>query len=178
MVRPLLHLVREFVLTVESRLSFLDPTEASEFSSPRKLTKTLAATRIENASFQERLDARDLEMHRRERLIGSLETRVSELVGQLDVANKGLAKAEGRAKQEESRLLLLHQEVAMLKRHLVRPYPLVSSSLLTSDDRRHTVRKKRRTKRATLTNRRRRESSNSKRSSTHTRRRSQNSRRA
>lgn len=115
-----LRLVLQFVLTIEPRLSFLDPTEASEFSSPRKITKTLAATRIENASFQERLDARDLEMHRRDRLIGSLETRISELVSQLDVANKGLSKAEGRGKLEESRLLLLHQEVAMLKRHLVR----------------------------------------------------------
>lgn len=66
------------------------------------------------------MDSRELEIQHRDRMIGELEARTTSLTKDLNEANKNLAKAEARAKQEGSRLKLLHQEVEMLKRHLVR----------------------------------------------------------
>jgi mitotic spindle assembly checkpoint protein MAD1 len=103
------------------RSAFLGPSDVSEFSSPRKVTKTLAATRIENATFREKLDSHHLELHKRDRIIGELEAQVSNLQAELEDSDKALSAAERRVRQDENRGKLLKQEVEMLKRHLVRP---------------------------------------------------------
>lgn len=103
------------------RLSFLEPTEAasSEFTSPTKLTKTLAASRIENLSFKEKLDGRDIEIRTRDRIIGELENRNEALEKECEIAKIGLSKAEGKVKQSERRIELRDKEVDMLKSSLV-----------------------------------------------------------
>lgn len=103
------------------RLSFLEPTEAasSEFTSPRKLTKTLAASRIENVSFKEKLELREAEMRTRDRLIGELENRNAVLEKEWESMKSGLLSAEGKVKQSEKRIELRDKEVEMLKSSLV-----------------------------------------------------------
>lgn len=105
----------------EEWLSFLDPTEAAspEFTSPRKLTKTLAASRIENISFKDKLDARESEMRTRNRLIGELESRNAALQQEWDNMKTGLMSTEGRVKQSERRIELRDKEIEMLKSSLV-----------------------------------------------------------
>lgn len=167
-------------LTIFCRLSFLGPSESSEFSSPRKLTKTLAATRIENATFRERMDSRELEIQQRDRMIGELEARKNSLTKELDEATRSLAKAEARSKQDGNRLKLLHQEVEMLKRHLVSPSPSfllgMRADLSLRRSRPRTAPRRRTTKPATLTSRRQRDSSSSKRFSMRTSRKSRSCR--
>lgn len=103
------------------RLSFLDPSEASsEFSSPRKLTKTLAASRIDNISFQEKLDSRDREIHARDRMIGELEANIVMLKQREESLSKGTSALEAKVKQAERRVELRDKEVQMLKDNLVR----------------------------------------------------------
>lgn len=103
------------------RSVFLGPSDTSEFSSPRKITKTLAATRIENATFREKLDSHELEVRKRDRFIGELEGTISASHKELEDAKKTLSKWEARAHQEESRNKLVDRELQMLKAHLVRP---------------------------------------------------------
>ncbi|KAK4699236.1 hypothetical protein P7C70_g7025, partial [Phenoliferia sp. Uapishka_3] len=98
--------------------SFLGSEQGTEFSSPRKLTKTLAATRIENASFREKLDMLELEIHHRDRMIGELEERVVALEKSLVETTAKLSKSEAKAGQEGNRQKLAVQEIEMLKRHL------------------------------------------------------------
>ncbi|KAI5475139.1 hypothetical protein MNV49_001883 [Pseudohyphozyma bogoriensis] len=98
--------------------SFLGPSDSAEFSSPRKMSKTLAATRIESASYRERLDTQELEIQRRDRMIGELENRTAALEKEVEASKALVGKAEARAKQEDSRQRLLKQEIDMLKSHL------------------------------------------------------------
>lgn len=98
--------------------AFLSPADAPEFSSPRKLSKTLAACRIENASYRERLDMAELEISRRDRMVGEFEARTAALEKELVEVKNTLTKAEVRAKGEESRQELSRKEIEMLKRHL------------------------------------------------------------
>lgn len=84
------------------------------------MTKTLAATRIENATYREKLDNHAIELHKRDRIIGELEAQIAQLQTELEENDKALTQAEGRARQDENGKKLLRQEVDMLKRHLVR----------------------------------------------------------
>lgn len=97
----------------------MKPEDIDTFSSPRKITKNLAATRIENASLRDRLNTHDLEVRRRDHIIGQLEERASELEVKLEEAKKNLKKEEERARVDSQQVGLLRQEVSMLKRHLV-----------------------------------------------------------
>ncbi|GAA5901369.1 hypothetical protein JCM6882_007758 [Rhodosporidiobolus microsporus] len=98
--------------------AFVKPEDADPFSSPRKITKNLASTRIENATLRDRLNTHELEVQRRDRIIGQLEARAAELEGKLDEARRELKQVEERARVDASQTGLLRQEVAMLKRHL------------------------------------------------------------
>lgn len=109
------------------RAAFVKPEDSDVFSSPRKITKNLAASRIENATLRDRANSHELEVQRRDRIIGQLEARAMELEGKLEEATKELKQAEEKRRVESSQANLLRQEVGMLKRHLVRllflPYP-------------------------------------------------------
>ena len=107
------------LIPISRRSAFLGPSDTSEFSSPRKVTKTLAATRIENASFREKLNSHNVELHKRDRIIGELEAQVTSQQNELEELDKMVTQSEGRARQDENRMKLLKQEVEMLKRHLV-----------------------------------------------------------
>ncbi|GAA5871712.1 hypothetical protein JCM16303_000840 [Sporobolomyces ruberrimus] len=98
--------------------AYVKPEDIDTFSSPRKITKNLAATRIENASLRDRLNTHDLEVRRRDHIIGQLEERASELEVKLEEAKKNLKKEEERARVDSQQVGLLRQEVSMLKRHL------------------------------------------------------------
>ncbi|GAA5960483.1 hypothetical protein JCM3765_003651 [Sporobolomyces pararoseus] len=98
--------------------AFVKPEDVDAFSSPRKITKNLAATRIENASLRDRLNTHDLEVRRRDHIIGQLEQRASELEMKLEEAKKNLKSQEERGRVESQQVGLLKQEVSMLKRHL------------------------------------------------------------
>ena len=100
------------------RLSFLDPSDAADISSPRKLSKTLAAARIENATLVERLGSKDADVHSRERMIGELEAHVRELETQLEGEKRRCASVEDKAVQVERRLELSAKEIDMLKASL------------------------------------------------------------
>lgn len=119
------HRLSTTVLTdIPHRLSFLSPTSTSTgFTSPRKLTKTLAATQIENASYKEKVDAREAEIKIRDRMIGEFEERCKVLEREADASKRGMEKSEGRAKQVEKRIELRDKEVELLKNSLV-SYPL------------------------------------------------------
>ncbi|GAA5836698.1 hypothetical protein JCM11251_002702 [Rhodosporidiobolus azoricus] len=98
--------------------AFVRPEDSDPFSSPRKITKNLASTRIENATLRDRLNSHELEVQRRDRIIGQLEARATELEAKLDDARKELKQVEEKARSEAGQTGLLKQEVAMLKRHL------------------------------------------------------------
>ncbi|GAA5975325.1 hypothetical protein JCM11641_005938 [Rhodosporidiobolus odoratus] len=98
--------------------AFVKPEDTDTFSSPRKITKNLAAQRIENASLRDRMNTHELEVRRRDRIVGQLEQRAAELEKELDSAKKGLQQTEERARKDASQTSLLRQEVEMLKRHL------------------------------------------------------------
>ncbi|GAA5828613.1 hypothetical protein JCM3766R1_003760 [Sporobolomyces carnicolor] len=98
--------------------AFVKPEDVDTFSSPRKITKNLAATRIENASLRDRLNTHDLEVRRRDHLIGQLEERASELEVRLEEAKVNLRRQEEKGRVEAQQVGLLKQEVSMLKRHL------------------------------------------------------------
>ncbi|GAA6009294.1 hypothetical protein JCM10207_004339 [Rhodosporidiobolus poonsookiae] len=98
--------------------AFVKPDDTDSFSSPRKITKNLAATRIENATLRDRLNTHELEVQRRDRIIGQLEARVTECEGKLEEARREVQQAEEKARVDGSQANLLRQEVAMLKRHL------------------------------------------------------------
>lgn len=115
------------------RSAFLEPGESSSFSSPRKITKTLAAARIENATFREKLDSHRIELQKRDRIVGALEQQCLELQRELDDVHNVVTRAETRARQEENRNRLLVQEVDMLKRHLVSETPGGHMSLICTD---------------------------------------------
>jgi predicted ribosome quality control (RQC) complex YloA/Tae2 family protein len=111
------------------RAAFVNPEDSDVFSSPRKITKNLAASRIENATLRDRANSHELEVQRRDRIIGQLEARATELEGKLEEATKELKGSEEKRRGESSAANLLRQEVAMLKRHLVRlPLPHPSST--------------------------------------------------
>lgn len=101
------------------RQSFLGSSaSAAEFSTPQQLAKALAATRIESASYLERVDTLKLELGTRDRLVGQLEATISGLENEVAKATKDAESARGREKAAEQRMELLRQEIAMLKRHL------------------------------------------------------------
>ncbi|GEM07952.1 mitotic checkpoint family protein [Rhodotorula toruloides] len=98
--------------------AFVKPEDTDTFSSPRKITKNLAATRIENATLRDRLNTHELELQRRDRIIGQLEAKALELETQLQKAAKELEATKEKSKVDGSQAVLLRQEVGMLKRHL------------------------------------------------------------
>ncbi|GAA5929465.1 uncharacterized protein JCM15063_004157 [Sporobolomyces koalae] len=98
--------------------AFVRPEDIDTFSSPRKITKNLAATRIENASLRDRLNTHDLEVRRRDHIIGQLEERASELETQVQDAKKTLKIEQDKGRADHQQVGLLKQEVQMLKRHL------------------------------------------------------------
>ncbi|BGP16988.1 coiled-coil domain-containing protein mad1 [Rhodosporidiobolus nylandii] len=98
--------------------AFVQPEDNDVFSSPRKITKSLAAQRLENATLRDRANTHELELQRRDRIIGQLEARAVELEGLLECANKQLQQTEEKAMGDASQAGLLRQEVEMLKRHL------------------------------------------------------------
>ncbi|BGP00260.1 hypothetical protein RTG_01943 [Rhodotorula toruloides ATCC 204091] len=98
--------------------AFVKPEDTDTFSSPRKITKNLAATRIENATLRDRLNTHELELQRRDRIIGQLEAKAVELENQLQQAAKELDATKEKARVDGAQAVLLRQEVAMLKRHL------------------------------------------------------------
>ncbi|GAA6062156.1 hypothetical protein JCM10212_002368 [Sporobolomyces blumeae] len=98
--------------------AFIQPDDVDVFSSPRKITKNLAASRIENASLRDRLNTHDLEVRRRDHIIGQLEDKASELEAKLDEATKEIKSKDEKARLGTQQVALLRQEVDMLKRHL------------------------------------------------------------
>ncbi|SCV69805.1 BQ2448_1199 [Microbotryum intermedium] len=98
--------------------AFLTPSDASEFSSPRKITRTLAATRIENAAFRQKVEQHAKGLQSRDLIIGELEKQVADSKQQVEEGKKAVAKAEAAVKQEQGRSRLLQQEIDLLKRHL------------------------------------------------------------
>ena len=121
---PLVHRYRAQPVLISSfsqrvRSAFVKPEDIDSFSSPRKITKNLAATRIENASLRDRLNTHDLEVRRRDHMIGQLEERARELEIKLDETRKNLKGQEEKGRVDCQQVGLLKQEVAMLKRHLV-----------------------------------------------------------
>ncbi|GAA5910674.1 hypothetical protein JCM5296_001688 [Sporobolomyces johnsonii] len=98
--------------------AFVKPEDVDTFSSPRKITKNLAAQRIENATLRDRLNTHELEVQRRDKIIGQLEARANEFEVKLDEAKKQLTGQEERSRGEANQVRLLQQEVGMLKRHL------------------------------------------------------------
>ncbi|GAA5848212.1 hypothetical protein JCM9279_000980 [Rhodotorula babjevae] len=98
--------------------AFVKPDDIDTFSSPRKITKSLATVRIENATLRDRLNSHALEVERRDRIVGALEARAGELEAQLDEARRELEKVKERARADSAQGGLLRQEIAMLKRHL------------------------------------------------------------
>lgn len=89
--------------------------------------------RIENATLRDRLNSHQLEVDRRDRIIGELEARAGALEVQLKGAEKELETARDGARGGEMQVGLLKQEVAMLKRHLVRIFLLSDSSSACTD---------------------------------------------
>ncbi|GJN91229.1 hypothetical protein Rhopal_004247-T1 [Rhodotorula paludigena] len=98
--------------------AFVKPEDTDSLSSPRKITKSLASVRIENATLRDRLNSHQLEVDRRDRIIGELEARAGALEVQLKGAEKELETARDGARGGQVQVGLLKQEVAMLKRHL------------------------------------------------------------
>ncbi|GAA5890523.1 hypothetical protein JCM8208_004901 [Rhodotorula glutinis] len=98
--------------------AFVKPDDIDTFSSPRKITKSLATVRIENATLRDRLNSHALEVERRDRIVGALEARAGELEGKLDEAQRELERVKERARTDSAQGGLLRQEIAMLKRHL------------------------------------------------------------
>ncbi|GAA5868651.1 hypothetical protein JCM3774_003613 [Rhodotorula dairenensis] len=98
--------------------AFIKTEDKDAFSSPRKITKNLATIRIENASLRDRLNSHELEVQRRDRMIGQLEERLAEVDAKLRQAEKELASTKEKARVDSSQTTLLTQEVQMLKRHL------------------------------------------------------------
>ncbi|BGP56157.1 hypothetical protein JCM8202_005923 [Rhodotorula sphaerocarpa] len=98
--------------------AFVRPGDTDSVSSPRKITKNLAATRIENASLRDRLNSHELEVKRRDRIIGQLEQQVLETTEKLKQTEKDLAMTKEKARVDSSQTSLLRQEIDMLKRHL------------------------------------------------------------
>ncbi|POY71151.1 hypothetical protein BMF94_5908 [Rhodotorula taiwanensis] len=98
--------------------AFVKPEDTDTFSSPRKITKNLAATRIENATLRDRLNSHELEVQRRDRIIGQLEERLADLESKLRQTEKELSATKEKARVDSSQTSLLSQEVQMLKRHL------------------------------------------------------------
>ena len=102
------------------RSAFIKTEDNDAFSSPRKITKNLATTRIENATLRDRLNSHELEVQRRDRIVGQLEQRLAEVDAKLKQAEKEVAATKEKARVDSSQTTLLRQEVQMLKRHLVR----------------------------------------------------------
>lgn len=98
--------------------AFIKTEDNDAFSSPRKITKNLATTRIENATLRDRLNSHELEVQRRDRIVGQLEQRLAEVDAKLKQAEKELAATKEKARVDSSQTTLLRQEVQMLKRHL------------------------------------------------------------
>ncbi|BGP40889.1 coiled-coil domain-containing protein mad1 [Rhodotorula kratochvilovae] len=98
--------------------AFVKPEDTDTFSSPRKITKSLATVRIENATLRDRLNSHALEVERRDRIVGALEARAGELERELEGARAELERTRERARSDTAQTGLLRQEVAMLKRHL------------------------------------------------------------
>ncbi|GAA6058221.1 hypothetical protein JCM3770_005022 [Rhodotorula araucariae] len=98
--------------------AFVKPEDTDAFSSPRKITRSLATVRIENATLRDRLNSHALEVERRDRIVGELEARASELEAQLEEARRELERVRDCARTDTAQTGLLRQEVAMLKRHL------------------------------------------------------------
>lgn len=98
--------------------AFIKAEDNDAFSSPRKITKNLATTRIENATLRDRLNSHELEVQRRDRIVGQLEQRLAEVDAKLKQAEKELAATKEKARVDSSQTTLLRQEVQMLKRHL------------------------------------------------------------
>ncbi|CEQ41957.1 SPOSA6832_03736 [Sporobolomyces salmonicolor] len=107
-----------YTLLLFVRSAFVKPEDVDTFSSPRKITKNLAAQRIENATLRDRLNTHELEVQRRDKIIGQLEARANELEVKLDEAKKQLTGQEERSRGGANQVRLLQQEVGMLKRHL------------------------------------------------------------
>ncbi|GAA5867035.1 hypothetical protein JCM8547_008417 [Rhodosporidiobolus lusitaniae] len=98
--------------------AFVKLEDSDAFSSPRKITKNLAASRIENATLRDRANTHELEVQRRDRIIGQLEARATELEKEVANAKKEVKQWEEKARGEKSQVDLARQEVGMLKRHL------------------------------------------------------------
>ncbi|KAM0748558.1 MAD-domain-containing protein [Meredithblackwellia eburnea MCA 4105] len=101
--------------------SFLEPTDTAshgETSTPRKLSKTLAASRIESASLRDRLEEHQFEVQRRDRIIGEQEERIAALEKECEETRARLGKSLAKAGMEEQREELFKREIEMLKRHL------------------------------------------------------------
>ncbi|KDE06718.1 hypothetical protein MVLG_02915 [Microbotryum lychnidis-dioicae p1A1 Lamole] len=98
--------------------AFLDPSDTSEFSSPRKITRTLAATRIENAAFRQKVEQHAYGLQSRDSIIGELEKRVADSEQQVEEGKNAVMRAKAAVKQEQGRSRLLQREVDLLKRHL------------------------------------------------------------
>jgi len=119
---------------VRHRAAFVKPEDTDAFSSPRKITKSLASVRIENATLRDRLNSHALEVERRDRIVGALERRAGELEALLEAARRELDQVRERARTDKAQSGLLRQEVGMLKRHLVRrldPSPYLVRGVLT-----------------------------------------------
>lgn len=112
------------------RSAFVRPGDTDSVSSPRKITKNLAATRIENASLRDRLNSHELEVKRRDRIIGQLEQQVLETTEKLKQTEKDLAMTKEKARVDSSQTSLLRQEIDMLKRHLVRSHLIADARCL------------------------------------------------
>jgi chromosome segregation ATPase len=116
------------------RSAFIKAEDNDAFSSPRKITKNLATTRIENATLRDRLNSHELEVQRRDRIVGQLEQRLAEVDAKLKQAEKELAATKEKARVDSSQTTLLRQEVQMLKRHLVRRHTLLSQPATDSNN--------------------------------------------
>lgn len=116
------------------RSAFIKTEDNDALSSPRKITKNLATTRIENATLRDRLNSHELEVQRRDRIVGQLEQRLAEVDAKLKQAEKELAATKEKARVDSSQTTLLRQEVQMLKRHLVRRRSLLSQPATNSND--------------------------------------------
>ncbi|CAH7685488.1 spindle assembly checkpoint component Mad1 [Phakopsora pachyrhizi] len=69
--------------------------QQSDFSNPHEFFKSLATTRIENASLKERLGSRQLEIKSRDRMIGELEAKLEEVEKDRDEEFKDKLRLQG-----------------------------------------------------------------------------------
>lgn len=67
---------------------------------------------------RDRLNSHELEVKRRDRIIGQLEQQVLETTEKLKQTEKDLAMTKEKARVDSSQTSLLRQEIDMLKRHL------------------------------------------------------------